>query len=58
MKSGKCPKCGGENIIIPERRDRVVRHQRQFKSDEYVCQDCGYTEAYRKVDEWKPLRPN
>ena len=57
MKSGKCPKCSGEDIIIPVRRERVVRHQRQFQSDEYLCQNCGYTEAYRIMDKWIPVRP-
>ncbi|MDC0056109.1 hypothetical protein OAJ94_03555 [Deltaproteobacteria bacterium] len=48
MKSGKCPKCGGENITIPKRRKRTVRHQ-AWKSDEYLCGNCGYVEAYRRM---------
>ena len=44
--SGKCPKCGSEDVIIPKMLKRVLKHI-VWKSDEYNCQNCGYVEVYR-----------
>jgi predicted nucleic-acid-binding Zn-ribbon protein len=48
MKRGTCPKCNGENIVAPKIRKRVLKHI-GFKSEEYLCKDCGYVEVYKTV---------
>lgn len=66
MKStGKCPKCGGDEIYSD--RSRWTKSSRsyvgisgmsQFTVDTYVCVNCGYLEEYAaekylKQNSWK-----
>ncbi|MBN2894226.1 MAG: hypothetical protein JXL97_20310 [Bacteroidales bacterium] len=52
MKSGKCPKCGSENVYFKENpfpieEARIRLSPLNTSSFDYcVCVDCGYMEYY------------
>lgn len=56
MRSGKCPKCGANNIYCAEnafQRDvlqmplgGMTDGVASFSMMDYVCTDCGYAEQY------------
>jgi len=49
MKSGKCPKCGGEEIFVNTTETHGIRVPlglRFVDTEEYVCGTCGYMEFY------------
>lgn len=45
MKSGFCPKCGSNEVKVFDKVHKVVS-DKTVLVDDYVCMDCGYTEAY------------
>lgn len=70
MKSGKCPKCGSENIFVSSPK-KILGHIGNWifiKSGwtnkgafliHYVCDDCRYTESYvADTESMKHIREN
>ncbi len=56
-QTGKCPKCGSEDILVFENKDKnskkssadfeVLGHfGKEIFTSRYVCCNCGYTERY------------
>ena len=55
MKSGTCPKCKSENILVFENKEKdsktadsekIGAFGKKIFTTRYVCCDCGYTERY------------
>lgn len=55
MKSGKCPKCGSEEVYTNKQVSEILKWQsgprfsfwgRNRAVDTYVCCVCGYVEYY------------
>lgn len=50
MKKGKCPKCGSSQIFkrkgVYYRSFLNISFFKLANTVDYVCTDCGYTEAY------------
>ena len=48
-KTGICPKCGCEEIVVTRRFGSSIDNGRIFRpgrSEVFVCTDCGYVEEY------------
>ena len=50
MKSGKCPKCGGQDVRfqkgMSQRDDLRVSAFSGVALCDYICGQCGYVESY------------
>lgn len=65
MRSGTCPKCKSQNILVFENNDKDAKMVdcenigilgKKIYTTRYVCVDCGYTERYFDDDNLEKLK--
>ncbi len=62
MKSGKCPKCGGQDVRwqkgMSKRDDLRVSVFSGVALCDYICGQCGYVESYVVAEDLEKVREN
>jgi predicted nucleic-acid-binding Zn-ribbon protein len=60
MKSGKCPKCGSQDIRFQQgmskRDDLRLSAFSGIALCDYICGQCGYVESYVRPEDLKKVR--
>ena len=60
MKSGKCPKCGGQDVRfqkgMSKRSSLKLAAFTEVALCDYICGDCGYLESYVEAHDLQTVR--